>query len=96
MVKENYIKSLKEIVRNFDPKFENRYFVFGSATRKEKFFDIDLGVKGNSDAKKDLSRLRELFEESTFPYFVDVVDFDSASEKFTNYVYDNEKILWIN
>lgn len=69
-------------------------FVFGSLLRKEKFYDIDIGILGNVDRGK-LARLREDFEESTFPYKVDVVDFTRVNEEFRKKVFEKE-IVWLN
>ena len=96
MIGEQYVKKTKKMISEFDPQNENRYFIFGSATRKERFGDIDIGVTGNAKTKKNLSLLREQFAESTFPYFVDIVDFDEAQKSFTEYVRQNEPLVWIN
>lgn len=96
MIDPRHIVFVKETVSAFDPHGRNRYFVFGSATRKKRFGDVDIGVTGNSKAKKSLPMLRNMFEASTFPYFVDVVDFDEASPSFTEYVKNNEEPIWIN
>ena len=95
MLGKQYIARVKDTISAFDPEGVNRYFIFGSAARKERFGDVDIGVLGNAKAQKDLSDLRENFEESTFPYEVDVVDFDEARESFTTYVKKNEPVIWI-
>lgn len=96
MLAERYIGQVRTIIGSFDPAWQNRYFVFGSSTRKERFGDIDIGVVGNSRARKDIANLKEQFEESTVPYVVDVVDFDDASEEFKDYVMHNEPLVWLN
>ena len=96
MIDERYITIAKNTVSAFDPERKNRYFVFGSSTRKKRFGDVDIGVVGNAKHRKDLAVLRDRFEESTFPYFVDVVDFNEASEEFARYVKRNENLVWID
>jgi predicted nucleotidyltransferase len=86
---------VKDVVKEFDPHGSNRYFLFGSSVRKEKFHDIDLGVVGNSATKKRLSELRERFYDSDIPYKVDVIDFDTADADFRDYVMREEPIVWI-
>ena len=95
MTEPRYINEVKKIVTRFDPHGSNRYFVFGSATRKERIHDIDLGVVGNKESKKKLSELRERFYDSAIPYKVDVVDFDEADADFRDYVMQNEPVVWI-
>ena len=91
-----YANRVRDIVREFDPAGSNRYFLFGSSVRRPDFHDIDLGVVGNSSARKPLSALRDLFYESTIPYKVDVVDFDDADEEFRSHVLGHEPIVWIH
>jgi len=96
MISPKYTQKIKSTISSFDPQRENKYFLFGSATRKEKFGDVDVGVMGNARSAKNLADLREQFEESTLPYFVDVVDFDAASSEFTEYVRSAENLVWLN
>ena len=92
---DRYIPKIKEVIKNFDPSLRNKYFIFGSSLRKEKFNDIDIGVIGASTSGIKVNDLKEKIENTTIPYFFDVVDFDSAQKSFTDYVFNN-KILWIN
>ncbi len=96
MTKPSYTEKIKEVIEKFDPKGSNRYFLFGSSVRKEKFRDIDLGVMGNEVAQKKLSELRDGFYDSKIPYNVDVVDLDEADSGFRDYVLTNEPIVWIH
>ena len=91
----NYVEAVRDIVLQFDPTGENRYFQFGSSVRKSSYRDIDLGVVGNSRVRKELDTLREAFEESTIPYTVDIVDFDEADQYFREFVLSHEPLLWI-
>ena len=95
MTEPRYAEKVKNVVATFDPEGLNRYFLFGSSVRKENFHDIDLGVVGNANGRKDLSELREHFYDSDIPYKVDVVDFDTADSGFRDYVMHNEPIVWI-
>lgn len=93
---DTYIPKIKEVIKKFDPSQKNRYFIFGSSLRKERFNDIDIGVVGASASGAKVSILKEKIEDTTIPYFVDVVDFDSAQKSFSDYVFNNSQILWIN
>jgi predicted nucleotidyltransferase len=95
MTKPRYTEQVKEVVKKFDPTGSNRYFLFGSSVRAEKFRDIDLGVIGNRTSQKKLSDLRDRFYDAPIPYKVDVVDFDKADSDFREYVLHNEHIVWI-
>jgi predicted nucleotidyltransferase len=93
---DKYLPKIKEVIKAFDPSFQNRYFVFGSSLRKERFNDIDIGVIGAKMSGIKVSDLKEKIEDTTIPYFIDVVDFDSAQKSFSDYVFNNEPIVWIN
>ena len=95
MTKTRYVNQVKNIVAKFDPQGLNKYFLFGSSVRKERFHDIDLGVVGNTSSQKQLSELRDCFYDSAIPYKVDVVDFDTADGDFREYVLTKEPIVWI-
>ncbi len=95
MTEPRYAGRIKEIIAKFDPNRLNRYFLFGSSLRKEKFHDIDLGVVGNASSQKKLSELRDSLYDSTIPYKVDVVDIDAAESDFRDYVLDKEPLVWI-
>jgi len=93
---DKYLPRIKEVIKGFDPSLRNRYFVFGSSLRKEKFNDIDIGILGAKNSGIRVSDLKEKIEDTTIPYFIDVVDFDSAQKSFSDYVFNNEKVVWIN
>ncbi|TSC86910.1 MAG: hypothetical protein G01um10148_15 [Parcubacteria group bacterium Gr01-1014_8] len=95
MTKLRYENQVRDIVKKFDPQGSNRYFLFGSSVRKEKFHDIDLGVVGNGRSQKKLSELRDRFYDSPIPYKVDVVDLDAADADFRDFVLQNESVVWI-
>ncbi len=93
---EKYLPKIKEVIKGFDPSLQNRYFIFGSSLHKERFNDIDIGVIGAKTSGIKVSDLKEKIEETTIPYFFDVVDFDSAQKSFSDYVFNNESVLWIS
>ena len=95
MTEPRYAEQIKEVVAKFDPAGSNRYFLFGSSVRKEKFHDIDLGVVGNASSRKKLSELRDGLYDSVIPYKVDVVDIDAAESVFRDYVLAREPLVWI-
>ena len=85
MLDKNDLKEIREIVfRYLDPK-KDRVFIFGSRTQTtaRKFSDVDVGIKSKRKIElSTLSSIMEAFEESNFPYIVEVVDFSTVSRKF--------------
>ena len=94
MLQAKYLDLIKQKTRSYFPKEEVKICIFGSALRREKFRDVDIGFLGDIDKKK-LSSLDEELTESTLPFFIDLVNFNNVSEDFKNFVLNQEKILWI-
>lgn len=93
MLKEKYLQQIKHTIDQFAAGKNLQVFIFGSGLTKDHFGDIDLGLMGKVK-RDDIYKLKEEFEESAFPYSVDVVDFNKVSDKFKNNVLEN-KVLWI-
>lgn len=93
MVKEKYLQQIKKNVNETITDKNLQVFVFGSGLRKNRFGDIDLGFLGKIK-KSSVCKLKEKFEESTFPYKVDIVNFNKVSKQFKDNILE-DKILWI-
>ncbi len=76
---------IRTTIRSYFPDPAVKAFIFGSRTyhRHHPYSDIDVGVAGDRPVPADtLIRIRELFEKSSLPVHVDVVDFASVSKDF--------------
>lgn len=93
MIKEKYLKQIKEKINKTVDSKNWQVFIFGSGLTQNHFGDIDLGFLGSID-NQDLSHLKQEFEESALPYEIDLVNFNRVSNKFKNNVMEN-KIIWI-
>ncbi len=93
MIKEKYFKKISANLNRFSKGKKVKIFIYGSSLRQDHFGDIDIGVMGEVN-DKDIRELKEKFEDSTLPYFVEIVNFNNVSGKFRNNVFNNE-ILWI-
>lgn len=97
MLNERTTKALKKILfQLLDPK-KDKAFIFGSWAigNARKFSDIDIGIQSSRRVSSEiLSNLQEAFEESDIPYIVEVVDFNTVSEKFKKLAL--EKIINLN
>jgi len=62
-------------------------FIFGSRTqgKAQKYSDVDIALKGEIPFM-DLLKVRALFENSTFPYKVDIIDLDNVKSEFLNII----------
>lgn len=84
-LQDKYVSFIKKTVADVLPNVE--IFIFGSRTqgKARKYSDVDIALKGNVPFT-DLLKLKNLFEESTFPYKVDIIDLDNINEKFFNII----------
>jgi len=94
MIKTKYINRLSKIIRKYFPKEENKVFLFGSSIQCEKFWDIDVGLLGEINPQK-LRNLKEELETSTFPFLVDLVDFNNVKKDFQDSVIFHQEKRWI-
>lgn len=80
-LEDKYIKFIKTTVAEVLPDAE--IFIYGSRVqgKAQKYSDVDIALKGIISFK-DLLRLKVLFEDSTFPYKVDIIDLDSIKPEF--------------
>lgn len=92
--KKKYFERIKKDLNAFAKGKNMQIFLFGSAVRQEKFADVDVGVTGEI-TEKDVRVLKELFEDSTFPFKIDVVNFNTATASFKKNVLSNNKVVWI-
>lgn len=93
MIKDKYFQQIKEKINQFSQGKDWKFFVYGSSLGKDHFGDVDLGVMGDA-ADSKISELKEEFEDSSLPYFIDLVNFNKVSASFKDNVFNN-KILWI-
>lgn len=85
MTYQESLDFIHETVRKYLPKEEYEVFVYGSRAtgRAVKWSDIDVGIKGKNKIPSGvLAKISAEIEDSGVPYFVDVVDFSRASERF--------------
>ena len=73
---------------------QSQIFLFGSSIGRDRFGDIDIGIMGKDVEDRSISHLQEQFEESFFPYIVDIVNFNSVREPFRSHVL-KQPLVWI-
>ncbi len=94
MIKKKYTDRLR---KHFSDvlKPTARIFLFGSCLDKgNTFADVDVGLLGKGFDDRKIALLREDLENSTFPYKIDIVNFNRVDSSFANEVFD-KKIKWL-
>jgi uncharacterized protein len=93
MVRKKYQSLIKNVLNKHFSKHA-KMFIFGSSIRGGQFYDIDVGIEDACAHEMAFFDAREELEESTIPYFVDIIDLNKADAQFRNAVL-NDKILWL-
>lgn len=81
-VKEEYLKELKEIFNSYCPKAE--IWAYGSRVKNDchQGSDLDLTIKNFNEENKDISKLKNLINDSNIPFLIDINEFDKLPEYF--------------
>ncbi len=91
-----YIQRIREIVLQSMKAEAVNIYLFGSWARgtARRGSDVDIAIEPLAvDLSKKIGELRDLLEESTIPYNVDVVDMSRAAEVLCDEI-RREGILW--
>lgn len=80
-LEDKYVEFIKNTVYSVLPDVE--IFIYGSRVqgKARKYSDVDIALKGDIPFD-DLLKIRGIFENSAFPYKVDIVDLDSLKPDF--------------
>ncbi len=92
----SYLQQAKHIVTQQLMSHKVDAYLFGSRANgtATRYSDIDIALLAKAPIPFTLaSNLKEAFEESTIPYYVDVVDLSTVGENFRKKVLQ-EGMLW--
>lgn len=80
-LEDKYVEFIKKTIQDVLPDAE--IFIFGSRTqgRAHEYSDVDIALNGNIPFA-DLLKLKAIFEDSIFPYKVDIVDLANIKPEF--------------
>ncbi|MBR2215229.1 MAG: nucleotidyltransferase domain-containing protein [Selenomonadaceae bacterium] len=96
MTKNKYLAKIKKMALAHFEDTPAYICLFGSWARgtQRRSSDVDIAIKCDSpDSRTKIAELRELLEESTIPYRVDVVDMNFASETILTEI-QKDGIAW--
>lgn len=97
MLDAQTVNAVKKILFQFLDSQKDKAFVFGSWAigNARTLSDIDIGIQSRRSIPDDtFSDLEEAFEESDLPYVVEVVNFNTVSDKFKAIAC--QKIIYLN
>ncbi|MBR3721553.1 MAG: nucleotidyltransferase domain-containing protein [Selenomonadaceae bacterium] len=93
-----YVARIRNFVLDFMEDEPAKVYLFGSWARGEahRGSDVDIAIDADETLNPSkISELRELLEESTIPYSVDVVDMRFASKNIKSEI-KKDGVVWKN
>lgn len=87
-LEEKYLNFLKSTLKKNLPD-NTKFYIFGSRAKGtyKDYSDIDIAIDNSEKiSEKILQKISFEFEDSTFPYEVDVVDSNSVSDNFKSLI----------
>ena len=81
---KKYIDIIKQTINSELSNY--KLYIFGSRVKgnAKKYSDIDLAIESSELTDKIKSRLDFLFENSTIPYEIDIINLDTITDNFRN------------
>ena len=86
-LKKIYIDFINEQINSIIPNVE--IYIFGSRTQDKalEYSDVDIALKSMSVIDINIIlKIKSLFQNSTFPYKVDIIDLNAIDESFFNII----------
>ena len=95
---DSYIDIIKKICTQVFKHKKVSVMLFGSRARGDfrVSSDIDVAVLSDLSLKTEVCLLRELLEESTIPYEIDVVEFNDVVEELKGAISKEGIVVWKN
>ena len=94
-LEERHLNFIKETLKKYIPNPDAKFYIFGSRARGKfrEYSDVDIAIDCQDLTTTIKSRLELEFENSTFPYEVDIVDLNNIKESFRNLIQDDLVLL---
>ena len=94
-LEERHLNFIKETLKKYIPNPEAKFYIFGSRARGKfrEYSDVDIAIDSSDLTPTIKSKLEIEFENSTFPYEVDIVDLNNIKENFRNLIQDDLVLL---
>lgn len=85
-LEQRHLDFIMQVLKKNIPEKEATFYIFGSRAKGtfKEYSDVDIAINlGNKKLSADiLGKILIEFEDSTFPYEVDIVDLNATDEKF--------------
>ena len=87
-LEERYINFIKKTLKKHVSSPDAKFYIFGSRAKGkyQEYSDIDIAIDSKDMTLDTKLKLEDDFENSTFPYEVDIVDLNNIKENFKNLI----------
>ncbi|MBR1424058.1 nucleotidyltransferase domain-containing protein [bacterium] len=97
-LENRHLDFIKNTLNKYFKDFDACFYIFGSRSKGsfKEYSDVDIAID-NHNLKIDdhtISKIALEFENSTFPYEVDIVDLNAISDKFKSLIKDDLKRIY--
>ena len=94
-LEERHLNFIKETLKKYIPSPDAKFYIFGSRAKGKyrEYSDVDIAIDSPNLTSAIKSKLELEFENSTFPYEVDIVDLNNIKESFKKLIQDDLVLL---
>ena len=94
-LEERHLNFIKETLKRYIPNSDAKFYIFGSRARGKfrEYSDVDIAIDCPNLTSDIKPKLELEFENSTFPYEVDIVDLNNIKDNFRNLIQDDLVLL---
>ncbi len=94
-LEDRYLNFIKETLIKHFPDNTAKFYIFGSRAKGnyKQYSDIDIAIDSSDMTQEKKIKLQSDFENSTFPYEVDIVDLNNIKEDFKNFIKEDLVLL---
>ena len=94
-LEERHLDFIKETLNKYIPDTNAKFYIFGSRAKGKyrEYSDVDIAIDATNLTSAIKLKLELEFENSTFPYEVDIIDLNNVKESFKNLIQDDLVLL---
>jgi len=94
-LEDRHLDFIKETLKKYISNSDAKFYIFGSRAKGtyKEYSDVDIAIDCPDLTPNVKSKLELEFENSIFPYEVDIVDLNNITESFKNLIQDELVIL---
>ena len=97
-LEDRHVEFIKDMLKKHISSPDAKFYIFGSRAKGkyQEYSDVDIAIDFPELTLDKKLKIESDFENSTFPYEVDIVDLNTIQENFKNIIKDDLVELNIN